>query len=128
MMLGSVLGIISAYPIFWMVQQGSTALLFAAMIIGMPVVQAAIYGPSAAFISEMFATRIRYSGASAGYQLASTLGGGFSPLIAATLAASGGFPPVTVYIMATFAVSLFIVWLAKEGTRIDVDDVHPAAA
>jgi MFS family permease len=128
MMLGSVLGIISAYPIFWMVQEGSTALLFAAMIIGMPVVQAAIYGPSAAFISEMFATRIRYSGASAGYQLASTLGGGFSPLIAATLAASGGFPPVTVYIMATFAVSLFIVWLAKEGTRIDVDDVHPAAA
>jgi MFS transporter, MHS family, shikimate and dehydroshikimate transport protein len=122
MMLGSVMGIVAAYPIFWMVQQGSTPLLYLAMIIGMPIVQAAIYGPSAAFISEMFATKYRYTGSSVGYQLASTLGGGFSPLIAATLAATGGFPPVTWYIMATFAVSLFIVWLAKEGTEIELNE------
>ena len=57
------------------------------------------------------------TGASLGYQIASTLGGGFSPLIAATLAAAGGFPPVTFYIMATFVLSLFIVWLAKEGVQ-----------
>ena len=123
MALGAVLGIFFTYPIFWMVADGSTVLLFAAMIIGMPLVQAAIYGPSAAFISEMFDTKHRYTGASLGYQSASTLGGGVSPLIAATLAASGGFPPVTLYIMATFAVSLFIVWLAKEGTTIDLSDV-----
>jgi MFS family permease len=122
MMFGSVLGIVTAYPIFWMVQQGSTPLLYLAMILGMPVVQSAIYGPAAAFISEMFATQYRYTGASVGYQLASTLGGGLSPLIAATLAAAGGFAPVTFYIMATFAVSLFIVWLAKEGTRLDLHD------
>ena len=122
MMLGAVMGIVAAYPIFWMIQQGSTPLLYLAMIIGMPVVQSAIYGPSAAFISEMFATKYRYTGASVGYQLASTLGGGLSPLVAATLAAAGGFPPVTFYIMATFAVSLFIVWLAKEGARLDLHE------
>ena len=122
MMLGAVLGIVSAYPIFWMVQQGSTPLLYLAMIIGMPIVQAAIYGPSAAFISEMFATKYRYTGSSVGYQLASTLGGGLSPLIAATLAAAGGFAPVTWYLMAAFAVSLFIVWLAKEGTQIELNE------
>ena len=122
MMFGAVLGIVSAYPIFWMVQQGSTALLYLAFIIGMPIVQAAIYGPSAAFISEMFATKYRYTGSSVGYQLASTLGGGLSPLVAATLAAAGGFGPVTVYLMAAFAVSLFIVWLAKEGTEITLKE------
>ena len=121
MMFGAVLGIVSAYPIFWMVQEGSTALLYAAMILGMPVVQAAIYGPSAAFISEMFATRIRYTGASLGYQLASTLGGGLSPLVAATLAAAGGFASVSYYVSGVFVVSLFIIWLAKEGTKIDVE-------
>jgi len=119
-MFGSVLAILLTYPIFWMIAEGSVVLLFLGMIIGMPVVQASIYGPSAAFISEMFNTEHRYTGASLAYQIASTLGGGFSPLIAATLAAAGGFPPVTLYIIATFVLSLFIVWLAKEGVQTDL--------
>ncbi|HEY5856994.1 MAG TPA: MFS transporter [Aldersonia sp.] len=120
MMFGSVLGIALAYPIFWMVADGSPLLLFLGMIIGMPVVQASIYGPSAAFISEMFDTKHRYTGASLGYQTASTIGGGLSPLIAATLAAAGGYSLVAIYIAATFVVSLFVVRLAKEGTKIDL--------
>jgi hypothetical protein len=106
-----------------MIANGSAVLLFLGMIIGMPVVQSAIYGPSAAFISEMFDTEHRYTGASLAYQIASTLGGGFSPLIAATLAAAGCFAPVTVYIMGTFVLSLIIVWLAKEGIRTDLHHV-----
>ncbi|MFP5346693.1 MAG: MFS transporter [Actinomycetes bacterium] len=123
MMFGAVLGILLTYPIFWMIANGSIALLFLGMIIGMPVVQAAIYGPSAAFISEMFDTEHRYTGASLGYQIASTLGGGVSPLVAASLAAAGGFPPVTLYIIATFVVGLVIIWLAKEGTKINLHHV-----
>ena len=130
MMFGSALGIITAYPIFWMIANGSTFLLYAGMILGMPIVQAAVYGPSAAFISEMFSTEFRYTGASLGYQIASTLGGGLSPLIAASLAATGGFPPVTLYVMGTFAVSLVIVWIAKEGSKLDlhhsIDEPEPA--
>ena len=124
MMFGSALGIITAYPIFWMIANGSNLLL------GMPIVQAAVYGPSAAFISEMFSTEFRYTGASLGYQIASTLGGGLSPLIAASIAATAGFPPVTLYIMGTFAVSLVIVWIAKEGSKLDlhhsIDEPEPA--
>ncbi|MGB8380275.1 MAG: MFS transporter, partial [Dermatophilaceae bacterium] len=130
MMFGSALGIITAYPIFWMIANGSTVLLYAGMILGMPIVQAAVYGPSAAFISEMFSTEFRYTGASLGYQTASTLGGGLSPLIAASIAATAGFPPVTFYIMGTFAVSLVIVWIAKEGSKLDlhhsIDEPEPA--
>jgi MFS family permease len=123
MTLGAILGILLAYPIFWMVASGSTPLLFLAMIIGMPIVQAAIYGPSAAFISEMFSTEYRYTGASLGYQTASTLGGGVSPLIAASLAAAGSFTPVTIYVAITFVVGLVIIRLAKEGTKLDLHDV-----
>ena len=66
-------------------------------------------------------------------QTASTLGGGVSPVVAAALSAAyGGFPPVAFYIMATFVVSLVIVWLAKEGVKIDLhnvgsDTLHHAA-
>ncbi|HET9648720.1 MAG TPA: MFS transporter [Microlunatus sp.] len=123
MTFGAVLGIVLAYPIFAMIASGSTALLFVGMIIGMPIVQSAIYGPAAAFISEMFSTRYRYTGASLGYQTASTLGGGVSPLIAASLAAAGGFAPVAIYISITFVVGLVIIRLAKEGTRVDLHDV-----
>ena len=52
-----------------------------------------MYGPQAAYFSELFGTRVRYSGASLGYQLASVLAGGLSPLIAtALLAANDGDP------------------------------------
>ena len=120
MMFGAIMGIVLSFPIFWMIAQGSTFLLFLGMIIGMPIVQSAIYGPSAAFISEMFSTEHRYTGASLGYQTASTLGGGVSPLIAASLAAAGGFPPVTIYLMITFAVALVIIWISKESAKTDL--------
>jgi MFS family permease len=128
MMFGSLLGVVLAYPIFWMIADGSPVLLYLGMIIGMPVVQAAVYGPSAAFISEMFSTQYRYTGASLGYQIASTLGGGLSPLIAVSLAAVAGFGLVAVYIMAAFGVGLLIIRLAREGTKVDLHDVPQETA
>ena len=44
-----------------------------------------MYGPQAAFFSELFGTKVRYSGVSIGYQLASILAGGLAPLIAVEL-------------------------------------------
>ena len=118
MIAGSIAGVLLAYPIFWMVQEGSTFLLYLAMIIGMPVVQAAVYGPSAAFISEMFHTEYRYTGASLGYQTASTLGGGVSPLIAASIAAVAGFHVVALYVALLFVLGAAIVRLTREGTSL----------
>jgi len=126
LMIGSAMGILAAYPILWMITEGSTALLYLGFFIGMTVVQSSVYGPSAAFISEMFNTEYRYTGASIGYQIAATLGAGVSPLIAISLAAAGGgFAAVSIYIMATFVLGVFIIRLAPEGTQIDL---HHAAA
>jgi hypothetical protein len=88
----------------------------------MQMVQTAICGPSAAFISEMFSTEYPYTGASLAYQTASTLGGGVSPLVAASLAAAGGFPPVTIYLMVAFAVALVIIWISKESAKADLHE------
>jgi hypothetical protein len=83
-----------------------------------------MYGPLAAFISEMFATGSRYTGASLGYQLSTTLGGGFAPLIAASLvagaAAGNGLLRVALFTAAACLLSALVVALATETSRRDL--------
>ena len=81
-----------------------------------------MYGPQAAYFSELFGTRVRYSGASLGYQLASVFAGGFAPLIAtALLAANGGSPTlVAVYMMGMGLISVVATLFAHETYDKDV--------
>jgi MFS family permease len=107
-----------AFPFFWMVESRQTVLVVLAVVIGL-IGHAAMYGPQAAFFSELFGTRVRYSGASLGYQLASPLAGGLAPLIAtALLDQTGGRPwPVAVYLIVMAVITLISVWLAEETSR-----------
>jgi len=66
------------------------ALAAVAVVVGL-VLHGAMYGPQAAFLSELFGTTVRYSGVSIGYQLASILAGGLAPIIAVALL--GAFHP-----------------------------------
>ena len=70
------------YPILLLIASGSLLGVLLGFLVAMPLVQAAMYGPLAAFTTEIFATGSRDTGAWLGYQLSSTLGGGFAPLIA----------------------------------------------
>ena len=74
---------------------------------------AAMYGPQAAFFSELFGTNVRYSGASIGYQLASPFAGGLAPLIATALLQWSGDEswPVAIYLIATAAITLTAITL-----------------
>ena len=65
-----------------------------------------MYGPQAAFIAELFGTRVRYSGASMGYQVAGIFGGALAPIIAtALLAWSGSWVAVSLYVVAALCVT-----------------------
>jgi metabolite-proton symporter len=110
-----------AFPFFWLIDTKSTALVWTAITIGL-IGHSAMYGPQAAFFSELFGTNVRYTGASLGYQLASPLAGGLAPLIAtALLKWSGGAPwPIAAYLMATAVVTIVCVWLAAETHRKDL--------
>ena len=78
----------------------------------------AMYGPQAAFFAEIFETRVRYSGASLGYQLGGILGGGLAPIIAtALLAGYGNTTGISVYIALACLVSFVSVWWLKETYR-----------
>jgi len=111
-----------AFPFFWLVDTKSTAAVWLAITVGL-VGHAAMYGPQAAFFAELFGTRVRYTGASLGYQLASPLAGGLAPFIASKLLEwSGGKPwPIAVYLIAMGVITLVSVWLAAETYT---DELH----
>jgi metabolite-proton symporter len=80
-----------------------------------------MYGPQAAMIAEAFTGRLRYSGSSLGYQLASIVAGGPAPLIAATLfAAFGSGYAIAAYIAACALVSLVATAMLKDYTNRDI--------
>jgi MFS family permease len=83
-----------------------------------------MYGSQAAYFAELFGTRVRYSGASLGYQLASVFAGGFAPLIATALLAAGGWELVALYVVVMGVISVVATLLAREtlGTDFDQDD------
>jgi MHS family shikimate/dehydroshikimate transporter-like MFS transporter len=116
--LGGALSMaVAAFPLFALINTGSPVLLTVALIIGQSILHPAMYGPMAALLTEMFGTRVRYTGASLGYQLAAVLGAGFAPLIAGSLlsAAGGGDSSlVSLFLMAGCAVTAIAIWFTRE--------------
>jgi MFS transporter, MHS family, shikimate and dehydroshikimate transport protein len=87
----------------------------------------AALGPVAAFFVELFRTRVRYSGASVGYQLGTVFAGGFAPIIAtALLARFGSALSISVYMAAVAAISFIAVLVASETYQRDLDEEEPA--
>jgi metabolite-proton symporter len=122
--LGGALGLaVFAFPFFWLIGKGTDAGVWAAIAIGM-VTHAAMYGPQAAFLSELFGTRVRYSGASLGYQLAAPLSGGLAPLIAAAMLkwTDNATWPVSLYLIGMAAITVVSVCLAAETSRRTLEE------
>ncbi|MFE9748403.1 MFS transporter [Saccharothrix saharensis] len=90
----------------------------------------AMYGPQAAFFSELFGTKVRYSGASIGYQLASIAAGAVAPLIATALLASydSSFP-IVLYVLGMCVLTVIAVVVAKEtkGSSLNRADADQTA-
>ncbi|MER5261611.1 MFS transporter [Actinosynnema sp. NPDC002837] len=94
------------------------------------VLHGAMYGPQAAFFSELFGTKVRYSGASIGYQLASIGAGAVAPLIAtALLAAYDSSFPIVVYVIGMCVLTVIAVVVAKEtkGSSLNRTDADTAS-
>jgi MFS family permease len=88
--LGTWFALLFAFPAAFLVQSGDTFAVIAALIGGPGVLYGTIYGPLAAFWSELFDTRYRYSALSTLYQVSGIVASGFTPLIAAWLVSQGG--------------------------------------
>jgi MHS family shikimate/dehydroshikimate transporter-like MFS transporter len=114
-----VLLLILAYPYFLLIQTGSTVLVVLASVLALSIAHATMYGPMSAYFAELFGTRVRYSGVSMGYQLASIIGGGAGPLISIYLvgATGGAFWPVVAWMVVLCIITLVSVYAAAETFR-----------
>ncbi|MGY3127293.1 MFS family permease [Agrococcus sp. UYP33] len=106
-----------AFVAWPLIDTGSQALAVVAIAAGIAA-QGIMYGPMAAFITEMFPTKVRSTGSSFGYQIAGIAGGALAPFLATLLTQSFGTTfSVSVYVAITAVIAVVASLLARETTR-----------
>ncbi|WP_033219675.1 MFS transporter [Kitasatospora phosalacinea] len=111
-----------AFVFFGMVDTRSFASLVTAVTVGL-FFHSMMYAPQAAFFSELFATRTRYSGASIGAQFSSVAAGAPAPLIATALLKDyGSATPIAVYVAIAAVITVVAVLCARETRGTDLED------
>ncbi|GAA4686238.1 MFS transporter [Streptomyces chumphonensis] len=113
------------FPFFALIDTRSFGAVLLAVTVGL-VLHGAMYAPQAAFFAELFATRMRYSGASIGAQFSSVAAGAPAPMIATALLADfDSSVPVSLYVMAAAALTVVAILCARETRMRDLTDDGP---
>jgi MFS family permease len=122
LVIGGIAGIVLAYPLITLLDNGTMWGFAVAIVVGNGLVQGLLYGPIGAFIAEQFPTHVRYTGASLAYQGASVLGAGFTPMIATglVLAAGGGTALVAAFWALVIAAGTAAVLMTRESHRAEI--------
>jgi len=126
MLVGAVGAAVWVFVFFALLDTGHFALIALASVVAL-ILHAALYGPQASFIAEMFPTNVRYTGASMGYQLAGILGGALAPI--ASVALLHHFDTsvvVSIYAVAMLLVTIGCVFIAPETADSDLRQVTAA--
>ncbi|SMC99457.1 MFS transporter [Kibdelosporangium aridum] len=108
------------FVFFPMISGGSVGLLIFGVIVAL-VLHSAMYGPQAAFVTEQFSERLRYTGSSLAYTLAGVIGGAVAPLLfTALLSWTGSWPAIGAYIVVTAVITVIGLALGKDPEKITV--------
>jgi len=127
-LIGAAVTGVFGFLYFGLLDTTSTSLVFIAIVLSL-IPHDMQYGPQAALIAEAFTPRLRYSGASLGYQLASVIAGGPAPLIATALFATyhSGYA-IAFYILACAVISLISAAFMPDYTGKDISAEYDAGA
>lgn len=123
-MIGAALTGVFSFIYFALLNTAIPGWIFLAVVLSL-IPNDMMYGPQAALIAESFTGRLRYSGASLGYQLASVIAGGPAPLIAAWLFAQyGSGYAIAAYILVCAIISLISTAMLKDYTNRDISQEY----
>src|SRR5882757_7681498 len=127
-MIGCVVMAVFGFIYFALLDTKVPGLIFLAVAVsGLPVMT--LYGPEAALIAESFSPRLRYSGCSLGYQLASIIAGGPSPFISTALfAAFASSLPIAFYILGCAVIGIVATALLTDYTNKDISEEYDKVA
>src|SRR6202034_3806054 len=113
--LGALFTIVFAFPLFWMLESKSTALIFDAVMIAMNFGHGMMFGPESCYFPELFGPNVRYSGAPFGFQVSAAIGGGFAPIVATAMVGYfGGTTGVSVMMIVLALITLAAALAAPE--------------
>jgi len=122
---GAVGAAVWAVVFFPLLDTKSTGLIILAGVGGL-LFHALMYGPQASFITELFGTEVRYSGASLGYQIAGVLGGALAPIVAVALLSEFESPlSVSLYVVIALAITIAAVLFSHETAAADLGHERP---
>jgi MFS family permease len=126
--IGAVLGATWGFFAFPMMNSNNYVVITAAVTLGL-MIHAFMYAPQPAIMSEMFPTRMRYSGVSLGYQVTSIVAGSLAPIIAVKLLdVYDSAVPVAIYLAAACVVTFVAVLFTRETNGIDLESLDVADA
>jgi MFS transporter, MHS family, shikimate and dehydroshikimate transport protein len=116
-----LIGVLS-FPAFWLMGSQSPLLTILAVAVPFALVYPAVYGPEAALFSELFDTRVRYTGISFVYQFSGIFASGLTPIIATALLPLGGGQPwlICLYILVVSAISALSVYAMTDRHESDI--------
>ncbi|GAA5109511.1 MFS transporter [Pseudonocardia adelaidensis] len=119
-LLGAGLHVALAFPFFALVQTKNVPLILIAWVLGYAVANGALFATQPAFFSELFGTKVRYSGISIGYQFSALIAGGLAPFVATGLVAwaGGATWPVSLYWMAVGLITFVTTLLCRETAPV----------
>src|SRR6201996_1574443 len=113
--LGALFTIAFAFPLFWMIESRSTAVIFIAIMIAMNFGHGLMFASESAYFPELFGPRVRYSGATFGFQLSAAIGGGFGPIVATAMVGYiGGTTGVSIMLVVLGLITLAAALAARE--------------
>ena len=115
------------FAFFRLIDTGQTPLIVVAIVGGL-LCHALMYAPQAAFIAELFPTRMRYSGASLAYQATSIFAGSLAPIIALSLLDRfKSWVPIAIYLAIAGAISAFSALKARETKGLTFEQIDKFA-
>ena len=123
-MTGAALIGLFAAPFFLLLGTGQDWAVFMAVVIGLGVVWPPVTATLGTLTSEIFSTRVRYTGVTLGYQIGAALAGGTAPLLCTFLLAkfNGSWTPIAIYIVAIAVVSIAAVSFAPRVAQADAEN------
>jgi MHS family shikimate/dehydroshikimate transporter-like MFS transporter len=112
---GTLFTVCFAFPLFWLIDTRDPQTIVLTIVIALSLGHGTMFGLQSTYFPELFGTNVRYSGASFGFQLSAAIGGGLSPIVAATLVERlGGTAGVSLMLIMLAAITFVAVLFARE--------------
>lgn len=122
-MAGSVFLLLFAFPFFWMLNTEIPAVIWLAIVLANTVGVYAMFSPQAAYFSELFDTRVRYSGIALAREISAPFAGGIAPFIATfLLSRSGTYWPIALYMVVLAAITIVALYFGPETFKREISE------